>query len=149
MQASIKPDRFLVWLRRYLPSEIVGTVGALSGAFVAHTLTGNLMLAAIAGAWSECLCYYLIMLMRERKQRCGSSLRLILVNLFFEFGAAELSDNFLIRPAAMLAGMLLMPSTALGLMLGKFVADLCFYLTTILCYEALRRSGRIVEKSGY
>ena len=46
------------WLRRYLPCEIVGTVGELGGAAVAYLATGSLAAAAITATIGASAGYY-------------------------------------------------------------------------------------------
>lgn len=48
------------WLRRYLPNEIVGTVGELGGAGVAYLMTGSFVAAAIAGTVGASVGYYAV-----------------------------------------------------------------------------------------
>jgi hypothetical protein len=136
-------SRPLVWLRRYLPAELICTITALLGAWAAGLLTGSPAAAAITGTWGENLGFYGMMLSRELAQRGPRSLPAIVRDLVLEFGVAEALDSLLLRPALMYAGMLLAPNSALGVVAGKLAADLVFYVPTIISYELLHRRARI------
>jgi hypothetical protein len=132
------------WLRRYLPAEVLATLCALLGGVLAGA--GGPALAALGGTWGENVGYYGTMLTRELRARRARKGRLTpaavlrtIRNLVLEFGGAELLDSLLIRPAAMFAAIRLSGNLALGIALGKFAADLTFYLPAILAYELRQR----------
>jgi hypothetical protein len=133
-------NRPLIWLRRYMPAEIVCTVTALFGAWVAAALTSSPAAAALAGTWGENVGFYGMMLGREIAQRSPRALPTIIRDLILEFGLAEALDSLVLRPALMYAGQMLAPNTALGVVAGKVAADLVFYVPTIVSYEFLRRA---------
>lgn len=133
------PNRPLVWLRRYLPAELVCTVTGLLGAWAAAVLTGSPAVIAFAGTWGENVGFYGMMLNREIAERGMRSLSAIIRDLTLEFGLAEALDCLLLRPALIYTGQMLAPNTALGVIAGKLVADLIFYVPTIISYELLRR----------
>lgn len=129
--------RCLVWLRRYGPSELLGTAVALAAAALAFELGGSVA-AAFAATWAEFLAYYGLMVWRTLRESGPFSPRTALItvrNLLLEFGPAELLDSMLIRPAALYAAISLAPMLALGTLLGKLVADVCFYVPTVIAYE--------------
>ena len=132
-------NRPLVWLRRYLPAELVCTVTGLLGAWAAAVLTGSPAAIAVAGTWGENVGFYGMMLGREIAQRGMRSLSPIIHDLILEFGLAEVLDCLLLRPALLYAGQMLAPNTAMGVVAGKLAADLIFYVPTIVSYELLRR----------
>ena len=132
------------WLRRYLPAEVVATCCALLGGLVVGL--GNPALAALGGTWGENVGYYSTILARDirdlraREGRItGAGVVRSLRNLALEFGGAELLDSFLVRPAAMFALIAATGNLPLGLLLGKFAADLVFYLAAIGAYELRKR----------
>lgn len=140
--------RGAVWLRRYLPAEIVATVCTILGGVIATLVFANPLLTALAGTWGENLGYYSTIAVTEfRRQRAlagharaGSVLAVRTVrNLLLEFTGAELLDSFLLRPAAMYGAIALTGSLPLGLLLGKLAADVAFYLPTIVAYELRQR----------
>ena len=132
-------NRPLVWLRRYLPAELVCTVTGLLGAWAAAVLTGSPAAIAVAVTWGENVGFYGMMLGREIAQRGKRSLSPIIYDLILEFGLAEALDCLLLRPALIYAGQMLGPNTAIGVVAGKLVADLIFYVPAIVSYELLRR----------
>ena len=142
MDAPSSTNRPLVWLRRYLPAELVCTITALLGAWLAAMFTGSPTAAALAGTWGESAGFYGLMLGRELARRGLRSLPAVACDLVLEFGTAEALDSLLLRPALMYAGMMLAPSTMLGIVAGKIAADVVFYVPTIISYELLHRRAR-------
>lgn len=136
------PNKLVGWLWRYVPSEILGTAVALTVAWWALALGGGAAAAAVAATWAECLAYYSLMLARELRRHPPRSPRAALAtlrNLLIEFGPAELLDGLLVRPTALYAGMALLPGLAAGVLAGKLVADLIFYVPAVISYELLGR----------
>jgi hypothetical protein len=137
-------DRIILWLRRYLPAELIGMLATLLCAWLAITLTSSAAAAAIAGTWGDNLGFYGIMLGRELARRSLRALPAILRDLVLEFGPATALDGLLLRPALLYAGVALTPHAAIGLLAGKLAADLVFFVPTIVSYELLRRRARPV-----
>ena len=145
------------WLRRYLPAEAAGTGTALLCAGVAHAASGDLAVVALAGAWGENLGYYGTMgaceLRRALAERRGARPRVwgavaeVLRGLLLEFGLAETLDSLLVRPLAMGAAVRVIPHVGIAILVGKTVADLVFYVPTVLAYERRRRRPRAAGAS--
>jgi pilus assembly protein TadC len=135
-------DRIIMWLRRYLPAELIGMLATLLCAWLAIALTGSAAVAAIAGTWGDNLGFYGILLGRELARRSLRALPAILRDLVLEFGPATALDGLLLRPALLYAGMALTPHSAIGLIVAKLAADLVFYVPAIVSYELLRRRAR-------
>jgi len=140
------------WVARYGPAEVVGTGGALLGAYLVHALTRSEIAAAYGGTIGENLGFYGVMIGREvradyrrhRGQGLGYGVRQWLQtasNLMLEFGLAEVLDSALIRPLAMGAGTHYL-GRGWGVPAGKVVADLIFYVPVIIAYELRRRFQR-------
>jgi hypothetical protein len=153
MQATAAPrpiiGRALVWVRRYLPAELIGTATALLCALVAAQLGGGPAATALAATWGEILGFYGLMAGREAARvRSLRAAPAAVARLVLEFGPAELLDSFALRPALMYAGLTLAPSPALGLIAGKLAADVVFYIPTIVSFELLqaRRAGEEGER---
>ncbi len=139
--------KFREWFIRYYPAEIVGTVGALAGAYAAHTITGSVAVAAIAGSVAETVGFYGYFVWHDgrthyrRHRRTGRLRRVWLTVLYtvrglaVEFGPAELLDSFFVRPASMYAGQELF-GFAGGVLAGKLAADLVFYGIAVVGYES-------------
>jgi hypothetical protein len=141
--------RWLEWIRRYGPAEVVGTAAALGGYWAGQALTGSLVVSAYAAALSESVGFYGVLLLRDvvrdayaagaRRVRYGPrEVAGTWHNLFMEFGPTELLDATVVRPLCMgLGGRYLGPR--LGVIVGKIVADVAFYSAPILTTEARRR----------
>ena len=140
MFSSAAINRPLAWLRRYLPAELVCMPTGLLCAWAAVTLTGSTAASVVAYTWAEALAYYSMMLARELAHRGVWALPAVLYDLFREFGPAAALDGLLIRPTLIYAGVTLAPSFTIGIVAGKYAADLVFYVPVILSYELLRRA---------
>lgn len=127
------------WLLRYGPAEVVGTIAAVLGSIIAHKITNNIVISAYIGSLSENLRFYLVMLSKEYRSYTKGHPWQIAKNLFLEFGLAEISDTFFIRPLFMGAGILFL-GQGVGLIVGKLTADILFYLPTIVSYELRKKS---------
>lgn len=149
------------WLRRYLPAELGGTAAALVGIQLALYLDCAVVTVAFIGVWSEVGGFYLTLIVQEwiavrPLRNChpcavprrpwwrtvsevtaflGQTLR----NLLLEFGAAELVDPLLLRPALLALAMQWIPHVALALVAGKVAADLIFYAMAISAFELRQR----------
>lgn len=138
------------WLARYGPAELLGTACALLGAAAAQSATGSALAAAVAANWAEALGYYGVIAWRDIAAAGGPSranLVATLRALLVEFGPAELVSLVAVRNAAIYGAITLAPSLELGVLSGKLVADVVFYLTAIASYELLRArppAGRAV-----
>jgi hypothetical protein len=147
--------RLAEWLRRYGPAECVGIACALIGSFVVRRATGNAIAAAYAGAWGETIGYSATIAGRdffaEARTTRGSGRALsirnagqVLAALLAEFGPAGVIDTMVTRPLAMGFGARLLGPER-GLVAGKLVADVLFYLPVILMYERRMRLRRRID----
>jgi O-antigen/teichoic acid export membrane protein len=124
---------------RYLPAEVVGTVCAVAGAYVAFLVLADRAVAAIVGTMAENVGFYGVMAVVEWRRRRARSVRRTALALFAEFGPAEALDSLLVRPACMYLGPLLTGGIASGSLLGKLAADGVFYAVAIVGYEIMQR----------
>ena len=139
------------WFRRYIPAEVLGTAGALLAAWLVYTHTHSYVVAAASGWVGEGLCFYGYFIITElvrggrqyRQHRLIKRIALAIAtastNLFVEFLPAELFDNFVVRPYAMYLAPQYIHPYPLGFLVGKFSADILFYVLAILGYEARKR----------
>lgn len=138
------------WVRRYLPNEIVGTLGELGGAAVAYVATDSLAVAAVAASVGATVGYYAAAYLaavrgayREQGPRPRAS-RVLVANLLalrsvlVEFGPAELLDSVLVRPFAFYFGPLAFGNVVSGWIFAKVVADVAFYTVAIFSYERFK-----------
>lgn len=145
-------SRLKTWIRRYGLSELAGIAMAFCGSWLLMGSTGSPLAAAYGASVGEAIGFYGSLVAREMIQeayaagtrRAPYGMRQMAATwrgLFLEFGPAELLDTGLIRPLAMglctrLFGL------GFGIVAGKLVADLTFYLPVIYTYERRKRLGR-------
>lgn len=142
MAANDLARRAGVWLRRYGPAELAGTAAAIAAAALVFELCASVTAAALAANWAEFAAYYGLIFWRSLPppgRRTPRAAVRVARDMAIEFGAAELVGGFLLRPLALYAAMALAPSLAVGALLGKLAADLCFYLPAVLAYELRAR----------
>jgi hypothetical protein len=136
------------WIRRYLPCELAGTAALLAVGTVVHARTGSAALTAVAGTVAETIGFYgaafVVILLEQRRLHPGGRWSLLgrTIGLgLAEFGAIDLLDSLLVRPALLLAGTALLPSAALGLLAGKLGSDVVFYLGAATAYRITEALG--------
>ena len=139
------------WIRRYLPSEIAGTVTALLAAFISKYLGYNAIIIAFAGSLGEAIGFYttvfikqVILTRKDLKLRRSDHLPLqhyflIMATILLEFGLAGLIDDLLVRPFFMYWFPILFSNFTLGILAGKIAGDICFYFFVILSYEFIKK----------
>lgn len=137
------------WLTRYLPLEIAATACSLAGGLGASALGLNAGIVAFAATWAENAGFYGYALAREIRSRLSgagvsvpavaTALLPAIRALLAEFGPAEVLDSFVMRPAALYVMTKLTPNLTLGLLLGKILADVSFYVVAVAAYEWHRR----------
>ena len=143
---------FYRWLNRYGLAEAAGITCAMTGSIVVRRLTGSNIAAAYAAAWGETIGYSAAIVGRDffagvraaRSRRQAFGIRgivALVVSLLAEFGPAGLLDTFVTRPLTMGLGARFI-GPRLGVVAGKLVADVLFYVPVILVYERKRRWSR-------
>jgi pSer/pThr/pTyr-binding forkhead associated (FHA) protein len=145
-------DRLRMWLARYGPSEVLGSVASVGTAVGLQQATGSVIVAAYAGAIAENIVFYGVMFLRESvraahqagvRGRPFSHADLLPVarDLLLEFGAAEVLDSLAFRPLLLGLGLEIIGG-ALGGLIGKLAADVVFYGPVLAVYEwRLARTG--------
>ncbi|QKJ18495.1 hypothetical protein [Microbacterium hominis] len=137
----------LFWIRRYLPAEIVCTIAMLAATALVALWTDNVALLAAAAYIGETIGFYGVLAVTvyvEQRREFGGGPRTLGrtgVLLVAEFGPAEIVDSVLVRPAALIAGVWLLPDPLLGVLAGKFAADLVFYLVAAGSFSLTDRVG--------
>lgn len=138
-------SRVQTWVKRYGPSEVAGIAMALGISWLLQQSTGNAIAAAYGASIGEALGFYGSLVIREMLQEAyhagarrapygASEMIRTWRGLLLEFGPAELLDTGLIRPLAMAVGTRLL-GWGLGIIAGKVLADVVFYLPVIWVYE--------------
>ena len=141
------------WIKRYLPAEIFGTLGAIIFPTGVSFFTENILIIALVGTWGENIGFYGTMIFQEiKKDRAkrdklnkhyglisfGKSIR----NIFLEFGVAETADTLFVRPAVMYLTISNIGNLQLGVFIGKIIADAIFYIPTVVSYELRKKHLR-------
>lgn len=128
------------WGKRYLPAEIISTVTGLSTAFLMFHFTGNRILAAFFGTWAENGSYYVFLVWRDTKKVSGFQKFLKkCLHIVMEFGPAEVLDTFVMRPFFLYLMPLTLNNFPAGIIVGKIIADVLFYVPTIIIYELRKK----------
>ena len=137
----------LFWIARYLPAEITGTATMVIAGLLASVWTTATPLIALAALLGEIVGFYAVLAVTiyveqlpvtaTRRRALGRTGVLLVA----EFGAAELLDTFLVRPAALLLGIWLVPDPVWGMLLGKVAADAVFYAVAAGAFTITARTG--------
>jgi hypothetical protein len=118
---------------------VLALIAAVIGAQIAFSASGNAAVAAIVGAWSETITYYVTMLLRDVHANPAQPLPITLRNLILEFGVAEALDTLLVRPALMYLATEAIGDLRIGVIVGKLASDVVFYIPAIAAFELRRR----------
>lgn len=139
------------WITRYAPAEIACLITMLIASIAAASVTSSpalLAVAAIAGATVGFYGVLITQVMREQLRLLGAephrwrrAMVRTLPLLVAEFGIAEILDTFFLRPALMIAGVMLIGDAVWGLLAGKVVADVLFYVISAVCFRVTERTG--------
>lgn len=137
------------WIKRYAPPEIGGTLTMVLAGVAVSALGAPVWLVGVAAAVAEGVGFYAvagIAVWREQRRAFPERGRVriltrVLGLLLFEFGSAELLDTFLVRPVAIMIGVQLLPHVAGGLIAGKLVADIAFYVLAATAFRVSEKTG--------
>lgn len=139
------------WLKRYIPAEILGTLGAVLAAWVTFSHTHSYLAATASGWVGEGVGFYGYFIITElffSAKRYGEhsflkrtylAIGAASTNLLVEFVPAEVLDNFILRPFLMYEVPQHIHPYAVGFLVGKFGADIIFYCLAVVGYEARLR----------
>lgn len=151
-EAPRRRRRILFWVVRYLPAEIAGTAAMIVAGLAVTFWTDHPAAIAVAALLGEIIGFYAVLAISvgmEQSRQGVAGRRLFTATLLLlvaEFGAAEVLDTLLIRPAALVLGVTVLRDPVWGLLAGKIVADVVFYAVaagafTITDRFGLRRRG--------
>lgn len=153
-----RPRRLVFWICRYLPAEVAGTAAMVLAGLGITAWTDSPPIIALAALLGEIVGFYAVLALTvygeqwSHLQDASHARRRALLRttglLVAEFGAAELIDTLLVRPAALLVGVLTL-GPLWGMIAGKVVADVVFYAVaagafTLTDRAGLRRTGQTV-----
>ena len=150
---GLRRARLRDWIARYGFAELAGIACALLGSLLVRRVTGSSVAAAYGAAWGESLGYSSVIVTRDvlTESRAARAVERrfgarqasgVVGGLLAEFGPAALLDTFVTRPLVMGLGIRFF-GLGLGIVIGKAVADVLFYIPVILIYERRTRSKRI------
>jgi hypothetical protein len=145
------------WIVRYLPAEIAGTAAMVLAGLLVTVGTDSAAVIALAALLGEIVGFYTVLAVTIYAEQAQVSTTVhgaigrTGMLLVAEFGVAELLDTLLIRPAALMLGVWLLPDPLWGLLAGKVVADVIFYAIaagafTVTDKTGLREGRRPVER---
>ncbi|MBD3940376.1 hypothetical protein IF188_01515 [Microbacterium sp. NEAU-LLC] len=146
-QAAPRRRGLVFWIVRYLPAELVGTAAMVIAGLVVTTWTDAPALVALAALVGEIIGFYAVLAITiylEQSQVAATRRRAIArtaMLLVAEFGAAELLDTLLVRPAALMLGVWLIPDPVWGMLAGKIAADIIFYAIAAGAFTLTARAG--------
>lgn len=139
------------WIVRYGPAELACLVTMLTASIAAAAVTDSpplLAAAAIAGATVGFYGVLVLSVVREQLRllphghgRAVRAVRRSIALLAAEFGIAEITDTFFLRPALMMAGVVAIADPVWGLLAGKVVADVLFYVIAAVSFRITERTG--------
>ncbi len=130
------------WLLRYGPAEAFAAAFVVLAAALVFQLTHQRAWAAYAGSATETVAYYTVMWMQDGHDRKKSRRAM---KLLFEFLPPGILNACIVRPYLLYATPLYVGHFALGIVIGKFLADACFYAMTIAMYELTNKYGEAVS----
>lgn len=146
--APEKQRRGLVfWIVRYLPAEIAGTAAMVLAGLAVTIWTDSPALIAIAALLGEIVGFYLVLAITIYAEQAPISpnwrraVGRTFILLVAEFGVAEVLDTLLIRPAALMIGVWLIPDPLWGLLAGKIFADIIFYAIAAGAFTITAKTG--------
>ncbi len=145
---AVAPRRGPVfWIVRYLPAEVSGTAAMVAAGMVAAVWTDVPALIAVVALIAEIVGFYLVLafvIYVEQARVTPSRRRAVgrtLVLLVAEFGTAELLDTLVVRPAALMLGVWLVPDPVWGMLAGKVAADIVFYAVAAGAFTITAKTG--------
>ncbi len=137
----------LFWIHRYLPAEIAGTAAMILAGIGVTVWTSAPPLVAIAAVIGESIGFYGVLAVTvylEQSRTSAHGRRAVVrtaLLLVAEFGPAEALDTLLVRPGALTLAVWLIPDPFLGLLAGKLVADVVFYVVAAGAFTVTDRAG--------
>src|SRR5258708_27967412 len=127
------------------PAEIFAIIGVFVGGELANLIFHNPVLTAVCGTLGENIGFYGKILYKDiqiRRKKDESitviGLLKVLRDTIFEFGIAEYLD-LIIRPSSMYFFQRVFGNATMGLVVGKFFADVTFYTPAIVFYELRKK----------
>lgn len=141
-----KSKKIIEWLDRYFIPTIISIVSSISLAMFLQALFNNRVVTALGGTWGDNLGFYGLILFKDIKERKAKDEKVTIVGLLkvvrnavTEFGVGEYLDSFVIRPFLMYMAPQYISNKAVAIIIAKLLADVTFFLPTIIMYEVRKR----------
>ncbi len=138
------------FIDRYIYAEIFATFTAMLGAIIIFSITNNKIISVYAGTICEGIGYYTLIVIRDvlnsikYEQNHKHKYKLInflkdIRRIIIEFGFSELLDLFIVRPFCMYIFTSWLSNFGVGILVGKVVADILFYVPTTIAYKLQKK----------
>ncbi|MBI5392760.1 hypothetical protein HZA96_02730 [Candidatus Woesearchaeota archaeon] len=146
---SKRKSKLIEWTKRYGIAEIVSTAAAYVCSYLADAFFENDIAVAYGATVGATVGFYGTMFFKDIKKDYLTAKKNSKAygikgvsntskNLFIEFSVAEIFDVILTRPAATAASIYLLEKGA-GIIVGKVIADIAFYIPAIISYELRKK----------
>jgi hypothetical protein len=148
--------KLIEWAKRYMPAGIISSTATILSSVFTYKTTQNHLTTALVGTWVGNFVYFGYMLIvdvfttnkelvSKNKTYTFKTLVLNIRALVVEFGFSEFFDSLFIRPMLMYYLPIWVDDIWLGIILAKVVADITFYVPTIIVYEYSKKKLRVFE----
>lgn len=142
--------KILGWFHRYAWAEVVSTLLTYGFGWIASLLGAGPIPVAYAGAVGSAVGFYGIIFIRDYRHNIrknqgenaigdGRPLWQTIRNMTIEFGPAELLDLLVVRPFFLLYMPKLLHNAFWGVLAGKTLADVVFFLLSIVMLEIRKK----------
>lgn len=143
-------QKILEWFHRYAWAEVVSTVLTYGFGWGVSLFNSSSIAVAYAGTAGAAVGFYGFIFIRdyrrsvrkhrpENRRERGGLVWLTIRNLTFEFGPAEVLDLLLVRPFLLLYGPKLLVSYFWGVLVGKTLADVVFFVLSVVMLEIRKK----------
>jgi len=148
-KVSKRKNKLIEWTKRYGIAEIVGTVTTYVCSYIADRSFEDDITVAYGATFGATVGFYGTMFLKDIRKDYKTSRKNLQVygvkgvfntskNLLIEFAGAEVLDITLTRPAAT-AGSIYFLGKEAGIIIGKIIADIIFYIPAIISYELRKK----------
>ncbi len=138
------------WIKRYGIAEVISTVLSLFTAWLIMVTTSDRVMSAFIGSAVASLTFYGVIATNDIRKSLSvhrssnekyriKSFLIDFRNIIIEFGPAEIFDVIAVRPFFMYLIPRLTGEFVLSTLAGKILADIFFFLLSIVMYELRKK----------
>lgn len=149
MKSKNQSKKILEWIDRYLIPTIVSLISSVSLAMILQHFFNNRIVIALGGTWGDNLGFCGLILFKDIKERKIKDEKITIIGLLkvlrnavAEFGVGEYLDSFVIRPSFMYLAPQYINNKTIAITIAKLLADVTFFLPTIVMYEVRKKVFR-------